>query len=609
MAEPIDWMQYAEKSNQDQGHDWSQYAEQAPQRASLSQGIQEGFAGAFPAAGHMLSGLGGGLYDMAGGNLPESDSSFMDALKGAFGVKTEHPEAYTPQNLGQDLVSGFLKGGRAVGNAAGNSMNYLGKVLYGDRPDVKIPDFTLPDYINDFDYDELVGAKGGRPASELVQGASSFIPALGASMGNPYLAMAIHSAGENQNPLTNMLGAGILHTASHVAPKAVKSGTKVAKDTANKVIAEPIKGFREAGRLEESILKNKKGKLDAEQQKQMAQESLSNILSEYLNEQPGPARQNASNALKDAGKELQETGSGMYQDFNQGKSGQQRIFEPLSPEFFDKQYKFPKGALSENTQKMIDNTIGTYSETMTRNPLTGQPEFSVNKKSAQPKVEDYINLEKHLRDEGASLRKRASSQDMSKGDADVLRGQANSLDRLRKDLKEKINGTLPRKQQVIYQGIQNFWKDYVEPFRQNPTLKNASKTTSSIKTNKILESLEKGGHHALKDVLLENPKVAEAIGKHDLRAVNIKNPEALKRVIEGDLGKTLPENLKQGLRKHYETLIDADKTVEALKNKLNEEGLTHAEIDQKLSKYKKLTSLTGISGGALYALKLLMGIF
>lgn len=577
----------------------------------MGQSVEEGIRGALPAAGNMLKSVGTGLYDIAGRNIPDEEFSMANELKNLFGFQAaaQKEHGYSPQRAAQKTGSALMQGGRAVLNAPANAIDYLKEGDY-------IPDYMQAwrpgEDVQNANYDEMAGLEGHRSGDEIF-GTASLIPSLVATGFNPYAAIGLNAIGENQNPIEQMLAGRAIQTGAKLAPKIAKpiiqGGKKTINTAINKAIVEPVKSFRESGQLEKSILENKKGKLNAEQQKQIAQESLIKILDEHLNEQPGQARQNAAIALKDAGKELRETSSNMYEDFNNSKPGQKRIFKPIPPEFFAKQYKFPKGALSETTQNMIDKTIGTYSETSVRNPLSGKLEFKATKHATQPQVKDYINLEKHLRDEGASLRRRASAQDMSKGDADILRGQANSLDRLRKDIKDRVNGTLSEKQQTQYQGIQNFHKDYVVPFAENPTLKNASKNTSSIKTNKILESLDKSGHHVLKEALLENQKVAEAIGKHDLRAIKAKNPETLKKAIEGDLGKTLPAELKQGLKKHYETLIDADRTIKALEHKLKEEGLSKAEIDQKISKYKKLGLLTSGTGGTLYALKLLMGIF
>ncbi len=412
--------------------------------------------------------------------------------------------------------------------------------------------------------------------------------------------------GAEENPFTPL--------AIPVAQQGIKTGIgaakqvpKVAKKGAE-IVKEPFKKMAEKSNLEKGILESKKGKFDAEQQKNVAQETIEKVMKEHLNEPADISRVNVAKDLAQAGKELRKTGSDMYQEFNNGKWGQKRVFEPIQPEFFDKQYPIPRNALSETTQKLFDKTFGTYAETMKRNPLTGQMEFSVNKQAKAPAVSDYINLQKHLRDEAYSFRKRASAQDKPKGEADILHGYAKALENLRNDIDQKIKGTLPEKQQVKYQGIQNFWKDYVEPFKESSTLSNVSSTHPSVRTNKILESLDKEGYKALKDALLNNEKVAESIGKHDLRSVNIKNPDALGKMLESDLGKTLSPELREGLKANFEILMDNEKTIKALEAKLKKDGLSKSEADKKLSKYKKFLQVGSTSGGLLYALKLLMGV-
>ncbi len=229
MAEPIDWMQYAEKSSRDQGQgqgqDWSQYAE-PDQHTSIGQGIKEGFQGAFPRAWDMIQGGASGLYDMGGGNVPESENTFTDALKTMFGWPTQNERqyGYQPREAARDIASGLTKGARIVGNAPGHALNYAGKVFGKEAPDI-----TLPDKINNFDIDKLYGATNERPASQLVQGGASFIPALVASFGNPYAATALHAVGRNENPLTDVLAGGILHGATKAIPAATKGAVNTVK--------------------------------------------------------------------------------------------------------------------------------------------------------------------------------------------------------------------------------------------------------------------------------------------------------------------------------------------------------------------------------------------
>ncbi len=229
MAEPIDWMQYAEKSSQGQGQgqgqDWSQYAE-PNQHTSIGQGIKEGFQGAFPRALDMIQGGASGLYDMVGGNIPESENTFTDALKTMFGWPTQNERqyGYQPREAARDVASGLTKGVRIVGNAPGHALNYAGKVFGKEAPDI-----TLPDKINNFDIDKLYGATNERPASNLVQGLASYGPALVASFGNPYAASVLHDVGENENPITNLLAGGILHGATKAIPAATKGTVNAVK--------------------------------------------------------------------------------------------------------------------------------------------------------------------------------------------------------------------------------------------------------------------------------------------------------------------------------------------------------------------------------------------
>ena len=131
-----------------------------------------------------------------------------------------------------------------------------------------------------------------------------------------------------------------------------------------------------------------------------------------------------------------------------------------------------------------------------------------------------------------------------------------------------------------------------------------------LKRQRLLKPLQKEGYGDLTKILLENEILAEQIGKHDWRSVNISNAETLGDALKGDLGKTLPPELKASLKKNYDILMDKTKTIEALKTKLKKDGLTAKEIDAKIKKYKLLTGALGLSGilgtpGVYFALKIL----
>lgn len=186
-------------------------------KMTLGQDIFEGLSRAPAAALGMIEGLGSGLYDIAGGNITNFQPSFADSLKSAFGIKSEIPGAYSGQDALRDLSSGLLKGGRALANAPGNAINYV-----SGQFGANIPDLTLPESINNFDYNEFTGVSGARPANNLLQGIGSFAPSLGAAGGNPYLALVLQSAGENQNPLENIGGVGLLKNTPKILSKTAK---------------------------------------------------------------------------------------------------------------------------------------------------------------------------------------------------------------------------------------------------------------------------------------------------------------------------------------------------------------------------------------------------
>lgn len=201
---------------------------QPNQATTFSQDVMQGLKGAIPKALEVAKGTGEGIYDLIGGNLPKSETPFEDALKQIIGMRTnnEKQHGYNASDLAKDLGAGFTKGLRSLGNAPGNAINYLGEKLYGDLPHINIPDVTLPDSINNLDINKAFGIEETTPGNELVQGLSGFAPALLASAGNPYVAQALASSGENQNVLSDVLGLGALHA----APKAISSGANLVKN-------------------------------------------------------------------------------------------------------------------------------------------------------------------------------------------------------------------------------------------------------------------------------------------------------------------------------------------------------------------------------------------
>lgn len=191
-----------------------------PEETGVSGILKDIWSGVKGAPGYALEGakqLGSGLYDMAGGNAPPKTT--RDILLEAFGRQSPHEEqyGYSPKRFKQATLTGLLEGGRILGNAPGNALNYFKEKELLPQG---VPDITLPDYINEFDYANKTGLEGQRPGDIIPRGLGSFAPSLSATLGNPYAAMSLHATGREENPVKEML-AGL------IGQKVIKTAAKL----------------------------------------------------------------------------------------------------------------------------------------------------------------------------------------------------------------------------------------------------------------------------------------------------------------------------------------------------------------------------------------------
>lgn len=575
----------------------------------VGEDIISGLKGALPKAGEALGSIASGLYDIGGGNIPEEDMTLANHLRQLVGMKTqgEKEHGYSPERFAKVIGSSLMKGGRGLLNVPGNIVDYAReKEIAPDWLEAWRPS----EAIQNANYDEIVGLEGQRPG-DVIPGSAGMIPSLVAGGGNPYAAIGIQSIGENENPIENMLAAKVIQKGVKAAPKAAKITAKSAQTLGNvlkktkNVASKAYADYKESTRLAENMLNSRTGKIDAADRANLAKIAIEDTLSDYLEGGEGTSKANLARVTTNSHAALKNAGSESYTLFEDGKSGSKRIFAPIQAEFFYKQFSFPKDAVSETTQHMIDNIIGKYKETQTRDSLTGKINFKVEQSKVKPTVKQYIQLDKQLRDEVASFKKRAAADNVSKGDADSLHAKAKSLQRLRSAIQEKIKGSLSEKELAQYDGIQKFWQEYVTPFDDTPFLKNALKK-GAIRGKNFLDKFDAEGLHPLKKALLDNPEFSEAVGKHDWRSINASNPKSVIKALESDLGKTLPEATRTRLNNLLKDLNTEQKTIDALTRQFEKDGLTKAEIDKRLAIYKKIAVKGGLGGlVGLSALKVL----
>ena len=573
-------------------------------------------------------------------NAPRNAWGMVEQGAQAFNALAEH--AGTPgqkfADYGNTAMSNLVGGAHSGLNIPSNMIGYAQehKARQGqrveemrqERPNTKFinldPIQLLPDWLQAWKpsqetHDTMNAAENywqqkvtdpNSADTQLVGSLARQIPGAIAT-GNPFAGMSATALGENRNPIEDMLGAKFAQKAggklienapkiAEVTGKGLEVGKNVAtapvktiKRAVNKV-SEPWKQTAELG---ESIARGERDVLTHEDTIKEAGRVIEDTYKEHLKDNSGVSKRNVANDLKEIGRSEYNHGSERYNDFNAAKNeGQKRVFKPVQPEFFEKQFPGIRDAVSKETRAAIDNTFGKYAEKTKVNPLTGKTIFDVDKNARSPNVAEYVELQRKLSSEKRSLRSRADNPDMIKSKKDVLRGQANSIERLESTLNDRIQGSVSEKVFGKHLSNQEFWKEIVSPFTENGALHDMVSGRGKVKTSNILETLDAEGLQALKESLLKSQKVSESIGKHDWRSVTVTNSKSLIKALEGDLGRTLPENVRNALQENYDILNNSNKMIEAIKRKGKEQALDKSVIDKRIAKIKSLGTTVGTVG-------------
>ncbi len=364
-----------------------------------------------------------------------------------------------------------------------------------------------------------------------------------------------------------------------LALPAIGKGAKAAIE----FIPNVAKSLNQGKGIKKNILSNQKELFNVEQNAGIAQEAISGLMGEHLNEPIGHVKLNAATTIGDVGKQLHKAASKLYDDFRDTHGKSPIKGDRITNQSLQESHNIYPRDLSQTSRKMIE------------------------KANSSSNVQSYIDLAKQLRDEASHLRKSAVMEKQYGNKQKMIR-RAERIEKLKNGIDSKIESSLSPEGALQHQAANQFYKDYVVPFLTDNTLKGTRSNRPHMPKSNILGHLDKEGYHALKEVLLDNPETASAIGKHDLRSIKLNKIESIKNAIEGDLGRTLTPELKAGLEKHYNTLLDSNKTIQAIKTKLKKDGLTQAEIDQKIAPYIEAIKKLPKGAGMLYGLKFLVGM-
>lgn len=279
---------------------------------------------------------------------------------------------------------------------------------------------------------------------------------------------------------------------------------------------------------------------------------LETILNNYVPESKSNAKYLVSNELKKAKEEIKTHYSNLYENFNKSEAGQKNVNSPISIKNFKDETGLDIKNLSPETKKMVESVIGkevkaditpdvNLVSAATGKPIAPQPSKFLQ---AKPKVSEYINLSKQLRDE-IYLNKSAAKQADTVARKQRYKSAAEKLQNFKNVVDEKIKKSLSPEEWDSYLKIQEGYKNHVVPFTEVNLLENATDKFPVVPDN-FHEKLSGQGVNELMNLLKNNfPDLVHSISKHDLRNVANKSADELDSLLKSDFGQFIHKDIKR----------------------------------------------------------------
>jgi len=527
-----------------------------------------------------------------------------------------HGEEFIPKstsfmNVPKIAGAGLRKGVDILGNVPGNIRDYLAQKFpehLGNLPSFRAHEEMISS--PERDYLSEMGAEISTPQEQLVYEIAKRLLPFGVTR-NPILGEATTAIGEDQDPLARALTATafkemgrpstkVTGAARDVALKPFKAtgkGIGKIRETAKQV----KKDYLDLKNIEKEITSDKNLSAELKSKKLGSERAIAKAFDDYIPESKDKIKSNLGSEVRSFHNELLDEGKAKFNEFEKSKYGQKRVFDPITAEFVEKQYKFPEGALSKKTREMMKDTFGTYKVSQKRSPYTHEWISDVEKTPGNRTVAQYEKLWRHLRDEALHLQKELKSPtaNLTYGEKLDKGAQAKALNNLASDVKNKMLKSLPEKGQKVFQENQTFWDENIRPFREESFLRNAIERKPDITTKSFLDKFSQKGAYPLKEKALQKESLKDAIIKHDMSYKKIKSSTDLENLLRDDIASYLPKETRAKALNLMEKWKSEDAMIKDIKLQLEKKGLKKSEIETRMKDIKSLMFKKGGKGMAM----------
>lgn len=554
----------------------------------------------------------------------------------------------------QNSLAGLGKGLHGATNIPGNIRDYLveKQIAPENSPSFRIP--GNPEEVDFGKFLGLEGQEKGDALIQGIMANLPYLAAgeagvLGSGLrrGARGLSQAAYDVGQNENPVTGLLMPAAIEAPYRIGSSILGKGKKIASS-----IYEPTKEAFDLNLNKKYINKNiedlqhkkiaaqndvESSKIRAAEEYGSESERLGNNIAD-LKSLKNQFPKNEYDALNKRLQELEEEGIASKENVNKAKEnaalkygnkseklgenikeinenieeqiprGEAKSISDLTKSISDA-YKGPNGIKTLNSKKYEDFKASKNGQAKIKNALEYEDfgtKFTIDEKAISPTTADllidamephanvnhYMTLFRQLRDEANKYAQTAKDRNVSYGDKQVAIKNAKELNKLKSAVEEKIAESLSSKAAKEFHGIQQEYKNLVAPMQNIPILKKATKHGGTVESNDFFSAINKKNQPVLMEYLISNPNVKEAIARHDFQKIDKTNVRQLKEFVEGDRGKSLPENIHEDIQSLINN-FEHKELIDSLRGHINQSELN--KIIKKPEINKMFEQIPGLS--------------
>jgi len=243
---------------------------------------------------------------------------------------------------------------------------------------------------------------------------------------------------------------------------------------------------------------------------------------------------------------------------------------------FDDVYSEPVGNKTLGTQPTRSLTTSDITEGKLYNEALRYLE-SVNSpapyKFTQPgarasTVREMVDFAKLVQREQLKAGKQASNDSLKTSEKNKASNAIKPLKELKERLLEDVRSNVTPKQYANIMDAYTNWGDYVTPFNVHPFLNDASAPFGKVRTVNAFKALNKLNQPKLTARLMQDPTVSEAMAKFDLINFDSIKASNIKKLLDSDQGRALPQEAKALLNEQLKNLKEVEKS-EVLANEIS----------------------------------------